>query len=235
MSKSKGNTFIEIQPWGSTEYTVLKGSYTSFNTSKAKIDLITNPYYGRMLFIDGVLQSAESDEKLYHAEIVNCILPKGSNCPRNLLIAGGAEGALAKEIFSRFDKTNVIMVDWDETLVNHMKKETFAEGAFQNLRLFVIHNDILEYLKGSESFDAIILDLLDPHTDEEINWLIDVCSLCLQKSCNISINAGGDLEIKNKILSRLYKIVKYEYTVSSKAIFIPSFQQEWYLIAITTI
>ena len=224
------NTYKEVQPWGESSYTVLNGSHVQFNTKRAHIDLITNPYYGRMLFIDGVLQSAETDEKLYHHELVNT-----HKQPRDVLIAGGAEGALAKELFLG-PVLKVVMVDWDRELVTHMKKEIFAGDAFQDHRLIVVLEDILEYLKSTQdTFDTILLDLLDPHTDEEVDWLMNVCSLCLQKESNISMNAGGDVEIRNKILSRLYKIVPYKYYVSYKSVFIPSFQQEWYLIAITHI
>jgi spermidine synthase len=225
------STYKEIQPWGETVYAVLNGSHISFTTKRAKIDLITNPYYGRMLFIGGVLQSAESDERIYHSEIVKAIPGK----PKNVLIAGGAEGALAKELFLG-SVLKVVMVDWDEQLVNHMKKEPFAGDAFKDPRLRIVHEDMLEYLKQTnESFDTIILDLLDPHTDEEIEWLMNVLALCLQKRCNISMNAGGDVDILNKIMGRLYKIVPYDFYISSKTIHVPCFQQEWYLIAITHI
>jgi len=224
-------TYTEIQPWGETLYTVLEGSHHSFNTSRASIDLITNPYYGRMLFIDGILQSAESDEKIYHHELVNA-----HKEPKNVLIAGGAEGALAKELFTLDSVLNVVMVDWDEELVSHMKKEPFAGSAFNNPRLSIVHKDIVEYLSMSNTsedrFDTIILDLLDPRTDAELNWLMNVVSFCLKKLPNISMNAGGDIKIRNKILNHLYATVPYDYYISSKSVFVPSFQQEWYLIAI---
>lgn len=224
-------TYKEVQPWGETLYTVLNESHCTFNTGRAKIDLITNPYYGRMLFIDGVLQSAESDEKIYHHALVN-----PHKQPKHVLIAGGAEGALAKELFTLDSVLNVVMVDWDEELVNHMKKEPFAGTAFADPRLSIVHKDILEYLSLSntqeDTFDTILLDLLDPRTDAEIDWLINIVLLCLKKWPNISMNAGGDIEIRNKIMSRLYATVPYDYYVSSKSVFVPSFQQEWYLIAI---
>jgi hypothetical protein len=221
-------TYKEVQPWGETIYTVL--DHQSFKTGRATIDLITNPYYGRMLFIDSVLQSAESDEKIYHHELVNL-----HKQPRNVLIAGGAEGALAKELFTLDSVLNVVMVDWDEKLVEHMKKEVFAGSAFNDPRLSIVHKDIVEYLSMSnetEPFDTIILDLLDPHTDAEVDWLMNVVALCLKKWPNISMNVGGDIEIRNNILRRLNDTVPYDYYISSKSVFVPSFQQEWYLIAI---
>lgn len=225
------STYKEVQPWGETLYTVLNGSHCTFNTGRAKIDLITNPYYGRMLFIDGVLQSAESDEKIYHHELVN-----PHKQPKHVLIAGGAEGALAKELFTLDSVLKVVMVDWDEELVSHMKNEPFAGAAFKDPRLSIVHEDIVEYLNTSntteDTFDTILLDLLDPRTDAEIDWLINIVLVCLKKWPNISMNAGGDIEIRNKIMSRLYATVPYDYYVSSKSVFVPSFQQKWYLIAI---
>jgi predicted membrane-bound spermidine synthase len=125
------------------------------------------------------------------------------------------------------------MVDWDEELVNHMKKESFAGSTFNDPRLSIVHQDISDYLKTTAyTFDTIILDLLDPHTDEEVEWLMNLVALCLKKWPNISMNAGGDVGIRNKILRNLYSTVPYDYYISSKSVFVPSFQQEWYLIAI---
>jgi hypothetical protein len=212
----------EIQPWGETSYTVLNGSHQSFNTDRASVDLITNPYYGRMLFIDGVLQSAEIDEHIYHSELASLVPQKG-----RILIAGGAEGALAKEVLS-YAVDEVVMVDWDEKLVNHMKGEIFAGYAFDDPRLTVIHMDILDYLAGSKPFDAILLDLLDPKTDKEVEWLSKVCKLSLTKTKRLALNAGGDIGKKNLLID----LLDPSLDITSKTIFVPSFQQEWYLMAI---
>lgn len=217
--------FKEVQPWGETLYTVLNGSHCSFNTDRAAIDLITNPYYGRMLFIDGVLQSAETDEHIYHSELASLIPQKG-----RILIAGGAEGALAKYVLS-YAVDEVVMVDWDEKLVNHMKSEVFAGYAFEDPRLTVIHMDILDYLNKAEPFDAILLDLLDPNTNEEVEWLSKVCKLSLTKTKRVAVNAGGDIERKNCLID-LVDIFDPALDITCKTVFIPSFQQEWYLMAI---
>ena len=213
----------EFQPWGTTEYSVLKGSHKSFNTSRATIDLITNPYYGRMLFIDGVLQSASSDERIYHGELIKNMIKDN---PKTVLIAGGAEGALAKQVLSG-SVSKVVMVDWDEELVSAMRSEPFADGAFEDPRLEVIHEDIVEYIKGAESFDYVLLDLLDP--DDDVDWIIGVCELCLKKTSSLCMNAGGDKEIVRTIIHRLEKDGRY---IIKRKINVPSFQQDWYLIEI---
>ena len=213
----------EVQPWGITEYTVLEGSHKSFNTEKAHIDLITNPYYGRMLFIDGVLQSTSSDEKIYHGELV-----KNMGDPSRVLIAGGAEGALARQVLLG-TVSKVVMVDWDEDLVYAMRSEPFSGGAFDDPRLELRHEDILEYLSRSGSFDYILLDLLDP---ANIEWICEVCNKALEKSSSLCMNAGGDKDIVMAIMNRLKRP---GYYMTIRKIYVPSFQQEWYLIDIEVI
>ena len=210
----------EVLPWGIPEYTVLEGSRKSFNTEKASIDLITNPYYGRMLFIDGVLQSTSSDEKIYHGELV-----KNMGEPSRVLIAGGAEGALARQVLLG-TVSKVVMVDWDEELVSAMRTEPFSGGAFDDPRLEVVHQDILEYLERAGSFDYILLDLLDPADTE---WICNVCNKALEKSSSLCMNAGGDKDIVMEIMNRLKRP---GYYMTKRKISVPSFQQEWYLIDI---
>ena len=209
----------EVQPWGVTEYSM--SAHKSFKTRRATIDLITNPYYGRMLFIDGVLQSASSDEKIYHGELI-----KNIAAAKTVLIAGGAEGALAKQVLSG-SVSKVVMVDWDEELVDVMRSEPFAGGAFEDPRLEIIHEDIVEYIKDAEVFDYILLDLLDP--DDDVDWLIKVCELCLKKTNSLCMNAGGNWETVRTIIHHLEKDGRY---IIKRKINVPSFQQDWYLIEI---
>lgn len=222
-------TFEELQPWGTTHYYCEKDSHISVKTSKAQVNIFTNPYFGRMLFIDGVLQSSEKDEKLYHQTLVQyCNPTKGS-----VLIAGGAEGATAREVLQNL-VSKVVMVDWDKELVDLMRKETFCQGAFENPLLEVIHEDIMKYLsEPCDFYDSVIIDLLDPHTEDEIKWLSSVCVLAttrLRTGGTLVLNAGGNYDIMVRLVHVLEDncVCRTDY----KTIFIPSFQELWYLIRI---
>lgn len=223
-------TYKENQPWGATHYTIESGSHLYMKTAKAEVNIFTNPFFGRMLFIDGVLQSSEKDEKLYHQTLVEYANTKGQ-----ILIAGGAEGATAREVFASTSQlSKVIMVDWDKELVDLMRQEVFCQGAFDNPLLEVIHHDILTYLSRTDNFyDSIIIDLLDPHTENEIAWLSTVCLLAitrLQTGGTLVLNAGGNYDIMVRLVYALEEgaLCRTEY----KSIFIPSFQEIWYLIRI---
>jgi len=122
--------------------------------------------------------------------------------------------------------SKVVMVDWDEELVNAMRNEPFAGGAFEDPRLELVHEDIFQYIKDAEVFDYILLDLLDP---DDADWIIKVCELCLKKTDSICMNAGGDEETVKIIMHGLEKDGRY---IIKRKINVPSFQQDWYLIEI---
>ena len=233
------NTFTEKQPWGSTSYSFLTGSHTHFITSKATIDLITNPYFGRMLFIDNVLQSSTSDEQLYHKPLVKAAM--GFRPQERILVAGGAEGATIREIQNLDSASNlgvkeIVMVDWDEELVNHMKdREPWSQGGFDDSRLTLLHSNIEDYLMNIEKqFDTIILDLLDPYTEEDISWLkkqIFTASHALQHNGRLTVNCGSKPQVVEIIKKFIIQNISCE-SVKVDSIFVPSFMEVWYILTI---
>jgi spermidine synthase len=221
------DTLDEKQPWGITKYLINPGSHVILHTEKAKIDLITNPHFGRMLFIDNILQCAEVDEHIYHQALVSLANPH-----RKVLILGGAEGATAREVFRFPDVETVDMVDWDEALVNHMKTESFSKGAFQNPNLTIFYTDAMEFLTTCKRvYHSIIVDLLDPQDSHENQWLSAICHLAfthLAFGGTLSVNAGGDYKRACELIELVSKGGLYEYRMVDR--FVPSFQESWYLI-----
>ena len=227
-------TFQEEQPWGTSSYTVLPDSHVSFDTERAHIDLITNPFYGRMLFIDGVLQSTTGDEHIYHQNLI--LSAMGTRKQERILIVGGAEGATLRDVQNRdaeceLGVKEIVMVDWDKQLVEWMRdNEPWSQGSFDDERLQLHFKDIYVYLDEhpDDSFDTIVLDLLDPESEEELEWLIQLVHRCLLRSKRVTLNAGSNPKYIKKMIS-----VFHTYsTVASNIIHVPSFQAPWYLITI---
>ena len=229
------DSYQEQQPWGTTSYTILPNSLRPFDTIKAHIDLITNPYYGRMLFIDGVLQSTTGDEHIYHQNLI--LNAMGSRKQKSVLIVGGAEGATLREVQNRdaeceLGVKEIVMVDWDKELVEWMRdEEPWSQGSFNDERLELHYEDIYEYLDKNKdkSFDTIILDLLDPESEEELQWLITLVHSCLLRSDHVTLNAGSNPNYIKKMISAFHIYP----TVVSNIIHVPSFQAPWYLLTIS--
>jgi spermidine synthase len=235
------NTFTEKQPWGTTSYTIAPGSHLHFETSRGIIDILTNPHFGRMLFIDNVLQSTTSDELMYHRPLVKSAM--GFRHNDSVLIVGGAEGATLREVISydRDMNTNVkeiFMVDWDQALVEHMKQaEPWAKGSFDDSRLHLIHDDIENYFANcTKPFDTIILDLLDPNTLEELAWLkkqIFSATHALNPNGRITVNCGSNYAYVDDIKRFIEKTLRTE-AIKIETLHVPSFMEPWYLLTIQT-
>lgn len=129
-----------------------------------RIDVVDTLAFGRMLFLDGIAQSAESDELIYHEVLVHPALfslPR----PRSVLVIGGAEGATIREVLRHPTVERVVMVDIDGELVEVCRKHLpqWHRGSFDDPRVEIVIGDGRRYVADArESFDAVILDLSDP-------------------------------------------------------------------------
>ena len=72
--------------------------------------------YGRMLFLDGLVQSAEADEAFYHEALVHPALVLHGR-PRRVLVGGTGEGAALREILRHRSVERVVSVDLDAEVV----------------------------------------------------------------------------------------------------------------------
>jgi spermidine synthase len=223
-------TYTEIQPWGVTVYD--SENHVTFQTNRQKVDLITNPYFGRVLFLDGVLQSASSDEHIYHEALC-----KDSTGPfvESCLIAGGSEGAVLREVLRSKHLKKVSMVDWDEELVLHLReKESMNVPSFEDKRVSLCFQDIVEYFANcNEVFDSIVLDLLDIESEEGLEWtLLKVVNASLlhlnPEIGRIALNVGREKKYAEEIVSRV--LCKRGVV---ETLFVPSFQEPWHLVKLS--
>ena len=122
-----------------------------------------NPFYGKMLFIDGAPQSAQRDEYMYHEALAHPAMCMHPN-PRNVLLLGGGPGAALREILRHKSVVRATMVDIDGELVEECRRlmPEWSEGAFEDPRVKLVIGDGKAWLeKSEEDFDVIIMDLTD--------------------------------------------------------------------------
>lgn len=128
-----------------------------------EIDLVDTPTFGKVLLLDGKMQSTESDEEVYHELLVHPTLLQHPN-PRSVFIMGGGEGATAREVLRHKTVEKVVMVDIDKVVTDfcalHLDRN---KAAFADPRLKLINDDARTQLESwPEKFDIIIGDLADP-------------------------------------------------------------------------
>jgi len=132
--------------------------------------VVTNPDYGRMLFLDGELQSSSYDEAIYHETLVHPLMNRHSGVPdKHVLVIGGAEGATVREVLKW---SSVKMIDWvdiDLSLIDVCSKFlSYKDTAIpKGNRVTLFSEDIMKFLDfiGEGVYDCIIIDLPDPDPD----------------------------------------------------------------------
>lgn len=128
------------------------------------VKIADSPVFGRMLFLDGELQSAAADEHIYHETLVHPVMT-GSPANARVLVVGGGEGATVREVL-KWDPACVDWVDIDGELValckTHLK---WAPSVASHPNVHYYAEDIAKALTRLDMYDVIILDLPDPDGD----------------------------------------------------------------------
>src|SRR5438067_13153286 len=108
---------------------ILLASRTKFQ----KLEIADTVSYGRALFLDNKIQSAELDEFIYHEALVHPALALAGS-PRTVLIAGGGEGATLREVLRHRSVERALMVDIDAAAVEACRIHLSARhaGAFDD-------------------------------------------------------------------------------------------------------
>lgn len=142
----------------------LRQTIYSGKTAFQSVEVIDTDGFGRCLILDGKIQSAEMDEFVYHEALVHPAMISHPD-PRTVFVAGGGEGATAREALRHRSVQRVVMVDIDKQAVDICRRflPSMHQGAFDDKRTEVLYLDAKEYLATSKQrFDVIIIDLTDP-------------------------------------------------------------------------
>src|SRR5690606_20349788 len=123
------------------------------------------PAYGRALFLDGLIQSSESDECLWHEPLIHpAVLIHGD--PRRVLVGGAGEGASLRELLRHRGIESIVAVDLDPAVVDACREHLPAwhRGSFDDPRVELRFEDVQDTLARAEdgSYDLIVLDITDP-------------------------------------------------------------------------
>jgi spermidine synthase len=148
------------------------GRVWSGRTAFQAVEIADSPTYGRLLFLDGELQSAAADEKVYHEALVHPAMTAAAARPNGgagagglrVLVVGGGEGATVREVLRWSCVERVDWVDIDGELValceEHLR---WAPGVRGDPRVRFFAEDVMVAVpRLGETYDVVILDLPDP-------------------------------------------------------------------------
>lgn len=133
-------------------------------TKYQHVECFSNALFGKILFLDKKIQSAEVDEYIYHESLVHPAMITHKE-PQSILVLGGGEGATLREVCRHSTVTSITMVDIDEELVKICKKHLpeWSRGAFEDPRTQLVIGDARQFVEETaKKFDVIISDLTEP-------------------------------------------------------------------------
>ena len=129
------------------------------------VEIMDTHAYGKVLVLDGRIQSSQAEDFVYHEALVHPGMLASERAPESGLVIGGGEGATMREILRYPSIRRAVMVDIDGEVVDLCKKylPEMHQGAFEDTRSELRHEDARAYLeKTSERFDFITIDLVEP-------------------------------------------------------------------------
>ncbi|MBR5089611.1 MAG: polyamine aminopropyltransferase [Ruminiclostridium sp.] len=128
-----------------------------------RIDVFESAEFGRFLTSDGSVIFSEKDEFTYDEMIVHVPMAVHPNV-RKVLVIGGGDGGVARELSYYDEIEHIDVVEPDEMFVD-VCREFFPDNAkgLDDPRVEVSNRDGLRFLRGMQGeYDLIINDSTDP-------------------------------------------------------------------------
>ena len=133
-------------------------------TEHQHLVIFDNPEFGRVLALDGVVQTTERDEFIYH-EMLAHVPIFAHGLAKNVLIIGGGDGGTLEEVLKHRGVEVAVQVEIDDTVVELSKcyLQAICGDAYEDPRTELVIADGVEFVNQTDRrFDVIIVDSTDP-------------------------------------------------------------------------
>lgn len=147
----------------STEF-VAEEVYFDNATDHQRLVVFKNPVFGRMMMLDGVTQTTEADEFIYHEMLAHVPILAHGNV-KKVLIIGGGDGGMLREVLRHSEIEKCTMVEIDSSVVELSKSHlpNHSAGAFDDPRTNLVFDDGAAFVRDpDDTYDVMIVDSTDP-------------------------------------------------------------------------
>jgi spermidine synthase len=128
-----------------------------------EITVVNSEKWGRMLLLDGVVQTTENDEFMYH-EMITQVAMHSHPDVKKVLVIGGGDGGTINQIAKHPGVEQIDLVEIDGKVIDTCQKyfPCFQDGFFDS-RTNIIIQDGIDFVKNTKSkYDLVIVDSSDP-------------------------------------------------------------------------
>jgi spermidine synthase len=156
--------FFEKAPYAPVEYCYDVEEILYKGKSKFQgIMVIRNPYYGKMLILDDVVQITERDEFFYHEMLTHVVMHANPH-PKKIIVIGGGDGGVVREVLKHKTVEKVYFIEIDEEVIN-VSKRFFpnVSSGIDDPRVEIKIMDGAEFItkRKNSDIDAVIIDSTD--------------------------------------------------------------------------
>ncbi|MGA8612309.1 MAG: polyamine aminopropyltransferase [Xanthobacteraceae bacterium] len=165
-------------------------------TEHQHLVLFEQPFFGKMLMLDGATQITKKDEFIYQEMMAHVPLFAHGNA-REVLIIGGGDCGIAEEVLKHETVKRLTQVEIDPAVIEFSKEHfpEFTKPVFADKRFESIIDDGMKYVARTERrFDAIIVDSTDPQGPGKILF-----STRFYTACKRCLNKGGVMVTQNGV------------------------------------
>jgi len=141
------------------EETLQKGA-----TAYQEIEVVRSQEFGTVLLLDGAIQVMEKNEFQYHEPMVHLAMLAHPE-PRRILIIGGGDGGILREVLRHPTVERVDFVELDEEVVRFSRQYLphLNGGAFEDPRVELFFQDGRHFVETcTGQYDGVIMDMTDP-------------------------------------------------------------------------
>lgn len=152
-------------------------------TAYQSIAIYQTDLLGKVLVLDGIVQTTEADEFIYHEMLAHTALFSVDH-PQRILVVGGGDGGTVREAL-KHPVQHIDLVEIDAAVIDSCREfmPSLNDGGavFDNPRVSVIVEDAFKFIKDHRGeYDVIIIDSTDPIGMAEALYSNTFYSLCCE-------------------------------------------------------
>jgi spermidine synthase len=132
-------------------------------TEFQKLDMVETEEFGNMLILDGMVMTTQKDEFVSHEMVAHVPLFTHPN-PENVLVVGGGDGGVIREVLKHPSVKKATLVEIDGKVIEYSKQYLpEIAGKLEDPRVEVKVDDGFLHIAQSENvYDVIMVDSTEP-------------------------------------------------------------------------
>ncbi|SEA70973.1 spermidine synthase [Thalassobacillus cyri] len=141
----------------------IKRSLHTEKTDFQQLDMLETEEWGNMLVLDDMVMTTQKDEFVYHEMVAHVPLFTHPN-PKNVLVVGGGDGGVIREVLKHPEVEKATLVEIDGKVIEY-SKEYLPEiaGKLEDSRVEVkVADGFMHIAESEDDYDVIMVDSTEP-------------------------------------------------------------------------